>query len=91
MKNLIWVMRMDISVNKDIFPEKSTSAAKGGKRPGAGRKTIGQTRKISLTLPPAYWAEIDRRCFNSDYSISEVLRAIVEDYLQEADLLDTSK
>jgi len=62
----------------------------GGSRAGAGRKRIGETRKLSLTLPAAYWAEIDRRCTNSDYSISEVLRAIVEDYLQEADLLDIS-
>ncbi|WP_055107101.1 ribbon-helix-helix domain-containing protein [Paenibacillus ihumii] len=82
---------MDISVNQNIFPEEHKSTARGGKRPGAGRKPIGQTRKISLTLPPSYWAEIDRRCLNSDYSISEVLRAIVEDYLQDADLLDTSK
>ncbi|MNJ44692.1 hypothetical protein D3C77_397510 [compost metagenome] len=91
MKNLGWVMSMDIPNNDDIAGKKVSNAQKGGRRPGAGRKPIGVTRKISLTLPPAFWAEIDRRCYNSDYSISEIIRSIVEDYLQETDLLDTSK
>lgn len=69
--------------------EFNVNTKKGGKRPGAGRKPIGQTRKISLTLPVECWEEIDRRCLRGDYSISEILRSIVEDYLQEADLLDT--
>lgn len=64
-------------------------SARGGKRPGAGRKPVGETRKLSLTLPAKYWREIDRRCHGTDYSVSEILRSIVEDYLQDADLLDT--
>lgn len=67
--------------------EECTASGKGGPRAGAGRKPIGVTRKISLTLPQPYWDEIDRCCSKGDYSISEVLREIIEDYLQQADLL----
>ncbi|WHX49346.1 hypothetical protein QNH46_01235 [Paenibacillus woosongensis] len=45
---------MDIPNNNNIVGNKVSNAQKGGKRPGAGRKPIGLTRKISLTLPPAY-------------------------------------
>jgi len=60
---------------------------KGGYRKGAGRKPIGITRKISLTLPQACWAEIDRCCHRGDHSISEVIRSIIEDNLSNADQL----
>jgi len=73
-------MTMD---SKSIGPQ----ASRGGNRLGAGRKAIGTTRKISLTLPNKCWAEIDRRCAGGDYSVSEILRAILEDSLKEADLL----
>lgn len=63
------------------------SRTRGGNRLGAGRKPIGVTRKISLTLPQECWDEIDRRCDNGNYSISEILRAILDDYLKGADLL----
>jgi hypothetical protein len=59
----------------------------GGARTGAGRKPIGITRKISLTLPEEYWEEIDRCCGKGNYSVSEVLRSIIEDNLHNADLL----
>jgi len=60
---------------------------RGGSRKGAGRKPIGITRKISLTLPDECWDEIDRRCQRGDYSVSEVLRSIIEDNLHNADFL----
>jgi macrodomain Ter protein organizer (MatP/YcbG family) len=60
---------------------------RGGHRKGAGRKPIGTTRKISLTLPQTCWDEIDRYCQRGDYSVSEVLRSIVEDHLHQSDLL----
>lgn len=65
----------------------SRSGNKGGIRKGAGRKPIGITRKLSLTLPQQCWDEIDRYCHKGDYSVSEVLRAIIEDHLHNADLL----
>ncbi|RAR45503.1 hypothetical protein DP091_04240 [Paenibacillus sp. MDMC362] len=64
-----------------------STANRGGKRVGAGRKPIGTTRKISLTLPQECWEEIDRYCRKGDYSVSEVLRSIIEDNLHNADLL----
>ncbi|MEO3945290.1 hypothetical protein [Gorillibacterium sp. CAU 1737] len=60
---------------------------RSGRRKGAGRKPIGVTRKLSLTLPQACWEEIDRCRQKGDYSISEVLRSIIEDHLQNADLV----
>lgn len=33
---------------------------RGGARAGAGRKAIGNSRKISITLPAEDWAHIDR-------------------------------
>lgn len=60
---------------------------RGGARNGAGRKPIGVTRKISLTLPQSCWAEIDRLCKRGDYSISEIIRSIIEDQLHNADQL----
>ncbi|MDQ0086612.1 macrodomain Ter protein organizer (MatP/YcbG family) [Paenibacillus anaericanus] len=60
---------------------------RGGKRKGAGRKPIGTTRKISLTLPQECWEEIDRYCHRGDYSVSEILRSIIEDNLNNADFL----
>lgn len=64
-----------------------TKEKRGGARNGAGRKPIGITRKISLTLPQSCWEEIDRLCKRGDYSISEIIRSIIEDQLQNADQL----
>lgn len=64
-----------------------TKESRGGARNGAGRKPIGVTRKISLTLPQTCWEEIDRLCKRGDYSISEIVRSIIEDQLHNADLL----
>ncbi|MBT2764453.1 ribbon-helix-helix domain-containing protein [Paenibacillus sp. ISL-20] len=65
----------------------SRSGKRGGNRKGAGRKPIGVTRKISLTLSQECWEEIDRYCHKGDYSVSEILRSIIEDNLHNADLL----
>ncbi|RXZ79237.1 hypothetical protein EBB07_23890 [Paenibacillaceae bacterium] len=62
-------------------------ASRGGNRSGAGRKAIGVTRKISLTLPEKHWEEIDRRCDRGDYFVSEIIRSIIEDYLRDVDQL----
>ncbi|MCC3372497.1 ribbon-helix-helix domain-containing protein [Cohnella sp. REN36] len=61
------------------------SDARGGRRAGAGRKAIGLTRKLSLTLPEKLWAEIDRRCDKGNYPASEIIRSILEDYLRDID------
>lgn len=64
-----------------------SASKRGGNRKGAGRKPIGVTRKISLTVPQEYWDQIDRYCHRGDYSVSEVIRSIIEDNLHNADLL----
>lgn len=76
---------MDNETNKKVISNPTSN--KGGVRKGAGRKPIGITRKISLTLPQECWEEIDRYCHKGDYSVSEVLRSIIEDNLHNADLL----
>lgn len=60
--------------------------SRGGSRTGSGRKAIGVTRKLSLTLPEACWLEIDRRAAQG-YAVSEIIRAILEEQLQGADLI----
>lgn len=79
---------MDVQDNKLIAPLiQQAEENRGGARNGAGRKPIGITRKISLTLPQTCWEEIDRLCKRGDYSISEILRSIIEDHLHNADQL----
>lgn len=75
---------MEFAINK---LSDGLTSNKGGARKGAGRKPIGLTRKISLTLPQQYWEEIDRCCQKGDYSVSEILRSIIEDNLHNADHL----
>lgn len=56
----------------------SLMISKGGARVGAGRKRIGETRKISLTLTKAKWIEIDCAVEMEDISQSEVIRRMLE-------------
>lgn len=51
---------------------------RGGPRDGAGRKGIGETKKVSLTLPGDTWMEIETRCKETGRSRSEVLREIID-------------
>ncbi|GIO90188.1 MULTISPECIES: ribbon-helix-helix domain-containing protein [Paenibacillus] len=53
---------------------------RGGAREGAGRKGIGMTRKISLTLTEEIWEEIDRECGELEISRSAYLRNMIESY-----------
>jgi hypothetical protein len=56
---------------------------RGGSRDGAGRKGIGETKKMSLTLSKATWTEIENRCNILNASRSEVFRDIIEAYLNK--------
>ncbi|MBK5431634.1 CopG family transcriptional regulator [Bacillus sp. TH25] len=51
---------------------------RGGKREGAGRKAIGVTRKVSLTLPTELWSEIEFLCEYDGGSQSKVIRKMLE-------------
>jgi hypothetical protein len=52
----------------------------GGKREGAGRPSLGTTKKVSLTLPDEVWENIDEDKEQEGVSQSAVLRSIVERY-----------
>jgi len=53
---------------------------KGGAREGAGRKGIGLTKKISLTLPESIWEDLEARCQSKQISRSELIREIIMAY-----------
>ena len=52
--------------------------ARGGLREGAGRKSIGVTKKVSLTLTEETWRKIDSHCAEHGLSRSEVFRNMIE-------------
>lgn len=59
--------------------------SRGGPRDGAGRKAIGQTKKLSLTLPEPSWAELERQCAERGWSKSEFIRhMLLERFAQTA-------
>lgn len=53
---------------------------KGGLREGSGRKSIGVTKKISLTLTEELWGKIEKQCKDNELSRSEVIRNILESF-----------
>lgn len=53
---------------------------RGGLREGAGRKSIGVTKKVSLTLTDEMWANIEKHCADHQASRSEVIRNMIEFY-----------
>lgn len=55
--------------------------SRGGPRQGAGRKGIGQTKKVSLTLTKEIWDELEMRCIESGCSRSELIRDMIESFM----------
>jgi hypothetical protein len=55
--------------------------SRGGPRAGAGRKGIGQTKKVSLTLTKEIWDELEMRCTESGRSRSEIIRDMIESFM----------
>ncbi|MDO3409744.1 ribbon-helix-helix protein, CopG family [Saccharibacillus sp. CPCC 101409] len=53
---------------------------KGGLREGAGRKSIGVTKKVSLTLTEEIWEKIEAEREEHNQSRSEIIRSILESY-----------
>jgi Ribbon-helix-helix protein, copG family. len=53
---------------------------RGGLREGAGRKGIGVTKKVSLTLPDELWGKLEQHCTDHGQSRSEAIRHIFEAY-----------
>ncbi|WP_268626919.1 CopG family transcriptional regulator [Paenibacillus alvei] len=46
----------------------------GGYRPGSGKKKIGESRKLTLTLPKEFWAEIDKMVKEKNSKLAVVIR-----------------
>lgn len=53
---------------------------RGGLRAGSGRKSIGVTKKVSLTLTEEVWGKLERDCTDNKRSRSDVIREILESY-----------
>lgn len=56
---------------------------RGGLREGSGRKSIGVTKKVSLTLTEEIWGKIESNCINNNQSRSEVIRNILESFYSQ--------
>lgn len=55
---------------------------RGGLREGAGRKSTGITKKVSLTLTEETWQEIEKACEDQKASRSQVFRDIIESHFE---------
>jgi metal-responsive CopG/Arc/MetJ family transcriptional regulator len=64
---------------------------RGGKREGAGRKAIGETRKVSLTLPTELWSEIEFLCEYDGESQSKVIRKMLEKQIPNTKMIQDIK
>jgi len=56
---------------------------RGGLREGAGRPSIGVTKKVSLTLTEELWHEIESVCADQNVSRSQVFRNIIESHFSK--------
>lgn len=57
--------------------------SRGGLREGAGRKSIGVTKKVSLTLSEEMWRNIEGYCTDNKLPRSEVIRNILESFYSQ--------
>lgn len=55
-------------------------SSRGGPREGAGRKNIGITKKVSLTLTEELWEKVEQQRLEQNLSRSELLRTVIESY-----------
>lgn len=65
--------------NVDMLPEHLKSNH-GGKREGAGRPSLGTTKKVSLTLPDEIWDMVEERKKDLEVSQSQTLRMMIEEF-----------
>ncbi|REK77158.1 CopG family transcriptional regulator [Paenibacillus paeoniae] len=60
------------------------SFTRGGLREGAGRKAIGVTKKVSVTLPQELWDRLENDREENRLSRSEMMRLIIETYYADS-------
>lgn len=58
--------------------------SRGGLREGAGRKGIGMTKKVSLTLTEELWKRMEQHCADHKQSRSEGIRHIIEAFFAKS-------
>ncbi|WP_141501839.1 ribbon-helix-helix domain-containing protein [Paenibacillus luteus] len=75
--------KMKIAVPQDEG-QLSMMFSRGGPRAGAGRKGIGETKKVSLTLTKEIWDELEKQCAASELSRSEAIRRIIESFYHKS-------
>lgn len=61
------------------------TSRRGGRRPGAGRKRIGETRRLSLTFPPDWWETIDAITRHDGRPYADVIRELLYAYFSRAE------
>ncbi|WP_240628763.1 hypothetical protein [Bacillus salacetis] len=60
---------------EDKLPDYLKANSHGGRREGAGRPSLGTTRKVSITLPDEVWEEIEKE--KGDQTMSAYLRSVI--------------
>ncbi|MFC4102494.1 ribbon-helix-helix domain-containing protein [Paenibacillus xanthanilyticus] len=59
------------------------SFSRGGLREGAGRKGIGVTKKVSLTLTEELWEKLEKQGAEHHQSRSEVIRNLIQHFYSQ--------
>ncbi|WP_456275068.1 hypothetical protein [Bacillus sp. AK031] len=70
---------------EDKLPDHLKANSHGGRREGAGRPSVGTTRRVALTLPDEIWEMIDKRKETWGASQSATLRMMIEGYFYSED------
>lgn len=69
----------------ESLPQHLKTNQHGGKREGAGRPSVGSTKRVALTLPDETWEEVEQHKKKWDFSMSQTIRRMIEEYLLERD------
>jgi hypothetical protein len=80
---------MDSEPNNKLFipnteGQLSLLLTKGGPRTGAGRKRIGITKKVSLTLTKDVWEQIEHVIASNQTTKSDFIRKLIEQHFTSA-------
>ena len=68
-----------------VATEQIKPTGRGGSRKGAGRKSLGVKRPVSITLPPEMWDEIDNLIQNEKFSsYADFVRSSIISALSES-------
>jgi predicted DNA-binding protein len=64
---------------------------RGGIREGAGRKAIGITKKVSITLNEETWEKLEQTKHDENISQSSILRSIIENHYRPVEKIDQQR